>query len=173
MEKNLNVEEIEKIRKEKLKALEATIGNIEKACGKGSIMRLGESSAEKVESVSTGSLGLDYALGVARGERAPIDGEFNGKTGTIEHSFISGTYSGNGDGYKGEINLNVTVSENKIEKIEYQGKETADIGGKAIEDIIATILRSQSTQVDSISGATFSSRGTQEALDYALGIARG
>ncbi|MGY0402332.1 FMN-binding protein [Carnobacterium jeotgali] len=116
---------------------------------------------------------VDYALGVARGERAPIDGEFNEKTGTIEHHFISGTYSGNGDGYKGEINLNVTVSENKIEKIEYQGKETADIGGKAIEDIIATILRSQSTQVDSISGATFSSRGTQEALDYALGIARG
>ena len=59
MEKNINVEEIERIRKEKLKALEATIGNIEKSCGKGSIMRLGEAASEKVESVSTGSLGLD------------------------------------------------------------------------------------------------------------------
>jgi len=116
---------------------------------------------------------VDYALGVARGERAPIDGEFNEDTGTIEHHFTSGTYSGNGDGYKGEINLNVTVSENKIEKIEYQGKETPDIGGKAMEEIIARILRSQSSQIDTISGATFSSRGAQEALDYALGIARG
>ena len=60
MEKNITAEEVEKIRKEKLKALEATIGNIEKACGKGSIMRLGESAAEKVESIPTGSLGLDF-----------------------------------------------------------------------------------------------------------------
>ena len=64
MEKIVTAEEIEKIRKEKLKALEATIGNIEKACGKGSIMRLGETAADKVESISTGSLGLDYALGI-------------------------------------------------------------------------------------------------------------
>lgn len=116
---------------------------------------------------------VDYALGVARGERAPIDGEFNEETGIIEHNFTPGTYSGNGDGYKGEINLNVTVSENKIEKIEYQGKETADVGGIAIEEIIANVLRKQSSQVDTISGATFSSRGAQEALDYALGIAIG
>lgn len=89
MEKNLNVEEIEKIRKEKLKALEATIGNIEKACGKGSIMRLGESSAEKVESVSTGSLGLDYALGVGglpKGRIIEIFGpESSGKTTLALH----------------------------------------------------------------------------------------
>lgn len=89
MEKNLNVEEIEKIRKEKLKALEATIGNIEKACGKGSIMRLGETSAEKVESVSTGSLGLDYALGVGglpKGRIIEIFGpESSGKTTLALH----------------------------------------------------------------------------------------
>ena len=52
-----------KIKQEKLKALEATLGNIEKNFGKGSIMRLG-AEAEKMESISTGSLGLDYALGV-------------------------------------------------------------------------------------------------------------
>lgn len=73
---------------------------------------------------------VDYALEVARGERAPIDGEFNEDTGTIEHHFTSGTYSGNGDGYKGEINLNVTVSENKIEKLNTKEKKLLISGVK-------------------------------------------
>lgn len=116
---------------------------------------------------------VEYALSVARGERAPIDGEFNEETGTIEHHFVPGTYSGMGDGYKGKIDLNVTVSDNKIEKIEYNGKETPEVGGEAMDTIVASILRSQSSQVDTVSGATFTSRGAQEALDYALGVARG
>ena len=89
MEKNVTAEEIEKIRKEKLKALEATIGNIEKACGKGSIMRLGETAADKVESISTGSLGLDYALGIGglpKGRIIEIFGpESSGKTTLALH----------------------------------------------------------------------------------------
>lgn len=113
------------------------------------------------------------ALEVAQGKRAPIDGEFNEETETIEHNFTPGTYSGIGDGYKGEIELNVTVSEKKIEKIDYSGKETADVGGEAMNDIIADVLRSQSPQIDAVSGATFTSRGAQEALDYALDVARG
>ena len=89
MEKIVTAEEIEKIRKEKLKALEATIGNIEKACGKGSIMRLGETAADKVESISTGSLGLDYALGIGglpKGRIVEIFGpESSGKTTLALH----------------------------------------------------------------------------------------
>ena len=49
-------EDAQKIKQEKLKALEATLGNIEKNFGKGSIMRLG-AEAEKMESISTGSRG--------------------------------------------------------------------------------------------------------------------
>ena len=89
MEKNITAEEIEKIRREKLKALEATIGNIEKACGKGSIMRLGETTSDKVESISTGSLGLDYALGIGglpKGRIVEIFGpESSGKTTLALH----------------------------------------------------------------------------------------
>lgn len=89
MEKNVTAEEIEKIKKEKLKALEATMGNIEKSYGKGSIMRLGESSSEKVESISTGSIGLDYALGVGglpKGRIVEIFGpESSGKTTLALH----------------------------------------------------------------------------------------
>ena len=81
-------EDAQKIKLEKLKALEATLGNIEKNFGKGSIMRLG-AEAEKMESISTGSLGLDYALGVdglPKGRIIEIYGpESSGKTTLALH----------------------------------------------------------------------------------------
>ena len=81
-------EDAQKIKLEKLKALEATLGNIEKNFGKGSIMRLG-AEAEKMESISTGSLGLDYALGVGglpKGRIIEIYGpESSGKTTLALH----------------------------------------------------------------------------------------
>ena len=52
------------IKKEKLKALEATLGNIEKAYGKGSIMKLGDEAIDTVSSISSGSISLDNALGI-------------------------------------------------------------------------------------------------------------
>ncbi|OYW96013.1 MAG: recombinase RecA [Alishewanella sp. 32-51-5] len=48
----------------KQKALTAALGQIERQFGKGSIMRLGDSTALDIEAVSTGSLGLDIALGI-------------------------------------------------------------------------------------------------------------
>ena len=52
-------------QEERLKALEAAIGKIEKDFGKGAIMKLGESDANmNVETVPTGSLSLDVALGL-------------------------------------------------------------------------------------------------------------
>src|SRR5262245_42053867 len=70
---------------EKAKALQATLAQIEKQFGKGTIMRLGEGEAiEDIEVVSTGSLGLDIALGVGglpRGRVVEIYGpESSGKT---------------------------------------------------------------------------------------------
>ena len=67
------------------KALTAALGQIEKQFGKGSVMRLGDASASyDVEAVSTGSLGLDIALGIGglpRGRVVEIDGpESSGKT---------------------------------------------------------------------------------------------
>ena len=76
----------------KTKALAAALSQIEKQFGKGSIMRLGESEVAKdIEVVSTGSLGLDIALGVGglpRGRVVEIYGpESSGKTTlTIEMS---------------------------------------------------------------------------------------
>ncbi len=67
------------------KALAAALGQIEKQFGKGSVMRLGDSSASRdIESVSTGSIGLDVALGIGglpRGRVVEIYGpEASGKT---------------------------------------------------------------------------------------------
>ena len=52
-------------REDKLKALDAAISQIEKQYGKGSIMKLGDNSAHmNVETIPTGSLSLDIALGL-------------------------------------------------------------------------------------------------------------
>ncbi|WP_108680938.1 recombinase RecA [Methyloceanibacter sp. wino2] len=75
---------------DKEKALEAAISQIERACGKGSIMRLGQNeTAVEVESIPTGSLGLDIALGIGglpRGRVVEIYGpESSGKTTLALH----------------------------------------------------------------------------------------
>ena len=55
---------MEKQNSEKLKALEAALGQIEKQFGKGSVMKLGEFQAMNVEAIPTGALSLDIALGI-------------------------------------------------------------------------------------------------------------
>jgi len=74
---------------DKDKALAAALSQIERNFGKGSIMRLGEASAIEVESISTGSLGLDIALGIGglpKGRIVEIFGpESSGKTTLALH----------------------------------------------------------------------------------------
>ena len=68
----------------KRKALASALGQIEKQFGKGAVMRLGDRVNEAIETVSTGSLGLDIALGIGglpRGRIVEIYGpESSGKT---------------------------------------------------------------------------------------------
>lgn len=78
------------INEEKLKALDATIASIEKSYGKGSIMKLGDESAKlDIDTIPTGSLSLDIALGlggVPRGRIIEIYGpESSGKTTLALH----------------------------------------------------------------------------------------
>ena len=74
---------------DKDKALAAALSQIERNFGKGSIMRLGEASSIEVESISTGSLGLDIALGIGglpKGRIVEIFGpESSGKTTLALH----------------------------------------------------------------------------------------
>lgn len=79
----------EKLRLQRLKALEATLGSIEKNFGKGTIMKLGDNPVEQVDVISTGSIGLNHALGVGgvpKGRVVEIYGpESSGKTTLALH----------------------------------------------------------------------------------------
>jgi len=79
-----NLRVVENTAMDKSKALDAALSQIERAFGKGSIMKLGSQTALEIEAVSTGSLGLDIALGIGglpRGRVIEIYGpESSGKT---------------------------------------------------------------------------------------------
>lgn len=83
---------------DKTKALDAALGQIERAFGKGSIMRLGDEQAVEVATISTGSLGLDIALGIGgvpRGRVVEIYGpESSGKTTLALHIIAESQKSG-------------------------------------------------------------------------------
>jgi recombination protein RecA len=87
---NANLRVVEGTFVDKTKALDAALSQIERAFGKGSIMRLGKNQkAQEVETIPTGSLGLDIALGVGglpRGRVIEIYGpESSGKTTMALH----------------------------------------------------------------------------------------
>ena len=80
---------VENSSMDKEKALEAALGQIERAFGKGSVMKLGQNPITAIEAVSTGSIGLDVALGIGglpRGRVVEIYGpESSGKTTLTLH----------------------------------------------------------------------------------------
>src|ERR671924_2204420 len=85
------------------KALDAALSQIERAFGKGSIMRLGQrESAVETEAISTGSLGLDIALGIGglpRGRVIEIYGPgSSGKTPLALHMVAGGQRQGGARG---------------------------------------------------------------------------
>ena len=83
---------------EKLKALQSAMSKIEKDFGKGSIMKMGDQQIEHVEVVPSGSIGLDYALGVGgypRGRIIEIYGpESSGKTTLAIHAIAEAQKAG-------------------------------------------------------------------------------
>jgi recombination protein RecA len=86
------------IQKEKLKALALTLDKIEKSFGKGSIMRMGDKPVEDVPAISSGSIGLDIALGIGgypKGRIIEIFGpESSGKTTLAIHAIAEAQKAG-------------------------------------------------------------------------------
>ena len=86
------------VNKEKLKALQLTMDKIDKSYGKGSIMRLGDKAVDDVPSISTGSIGIDAALGVGgfpKGRIIEIYGpESSGKTTLAIHAIAEAQRAG-------------------------------------------------------------------------------
>src|SRR6185312_5008240 len=95
----LKVVEAPMVDKDKSKAIDAALSQIERAFGKGSIMRLGKNASPvEIETIPTGSLGLDIALGVGglpRGRVIEIYGpESSGKTTLALHSIAEAQKKG-------------------------------------------------------------------------------
>ncbi len=91
-------EEKSNINKEKLKALQLTMDKIEKSFGKGSIMKMSDRPVEDVPTISSGSIGLDIALGVGgypKGRIIEIYGpESSGKTTLAIHAIAEAQKAG-------------------------------------------------------------------------------
>lgn len=98
VEENNTMANIDKNSADKLKALQLTLDKLEKSYGKGTIMKLGESVVEQTEVISTGSLGLDIALGVnglPKGRIIEIYGpESSGKTTLAIHAIAESQKNG-------------------------------------------------------------------------------
>ena len=84
--------------KEKLKALQLTLDKLEKTYGKGTIMKLGDNAIEAVDVIPTGSIALDFALGIGglpKGRVVEIYGpESSGKTTLAMHAIAESQKTG-------------------------------------------------------------------------------
>jgi recombination protein RecA len=91
-------EDVSKTNNEKLKALALTLDKIEKSFGKGAIMRMGDKPVEDVPAISSGSIGLDVALGIGgypKGRIIEIFGpESSGKTTLAIHAIAEAQKQG-------------------------------------------------------------------------------
>ena len=88
--------------------------------------------------------------------------------------YQDGTYTGTGTGFKGDTTVQVTVQNGNISDITVLStNDDQEFFSRAKNTIINEILSAQSTQVDTVTGATFSSNGIIEAVADALGTAGG
>ena len=140
------------ISEEKQKALEAALGNIEKQFGKGSVMKLGDSSSHmQVEAVPTGCLSLDIALGVGgvpKGRIVEIYGpESSGKTTVALHMVAEVQKRGGIAGFiDAEHALDPTYAKNIGVDIDNLYISQPDCGEQALE-ITETMVRSGAVDV--------------------------
>ena len=146
---------------EKQKALEAALGQIERAFGKGSIMKLGEQKSMEIDAISTGSLGLDIALGVGgvpRGRIIEIYGpESSGKTTLALHIVAEAQKLGGVAAFvDAEHALDPVYARKLGADVEELLIAQPDTGEQALE-IADTLVRSQAVDVlvvDSVAALT-------------------
>ena len=92
-----------------------------------------------------------------------------------ETGYAPGAYEGTGRGHLGPIHVRIQVSPaGIIEDIAITGhRESVYPGEAAMEELLELVLETGGTDLDAVSGATFSSRGFLEAVEDALGKATG
>lgn len=86
-----------------------------------------------------------------------------------EEQAASGIFEGNGSGFGGELKLEVTVTDGKMEKIDViSHHESSVVYNRAIPIITERIIEAQTPEVDSVSGATFTSYAVKSAVAQAM-----
>jgi uncharacterized protein with FMN-binding domain len=108
-----------------------------------------------------------------------IEADYEARTQTVteepdnepsgEGIFKDGTYTGEGTGFGGTIQVQVTLEDEQITDIQILSAEGEDRAYLELaKGLLTTIIDEQSTAVDTVSGATFSSTGILEAVNNAL-----
>ncbi len=161
----------------KRKALTSALGQIEKQFGKGAIMRMGDRVNEAIETVSTGSLGLDIALGVGglpRGRVVEIYGpESSGKTTMTLQAIASCQRAGGTAAFiDAEHALDPTYAEKLGVKVDDLLVSQPDTGEQALE-IADMLVRSGAVDmvvVDSVAALTPKAEIEGEMGDSHVGL---
>lgn len=92
---------------------------------------------------------------------------------TASGSYIDGTFSGTGMGYRGNISVSITIKNGKITSISVtESRDDSKWLSRAASGVIDAIVASQTASVDTVSGATFSSEGIIDAVADALSKAQ-
>ena len=83
---------------------------------------------------------------------------------------LSGTYTGEGEGFGGTITVTLTLENGTITDCSIDGPdETESVGGVAIEELAEQVVAANGADIDGVSGATYTSDGVKEAVAAALG----
>ncbi len=97
-----------------------------------------------------------------------------GSMAMAEGLYQPGTYSGSAQGFGGDVEVTVEVTENEITSVSITGAaETPEVGGAALPELEKQVMDSQGSEVEGVSGATFTSTAVRDALADALAQASG
>jgi len=173
----LNFLKMSSEKEAKLKALQLTLDKLDKAYGKGTVMKMGDKAVEEVETIPSGSLGLDLALGVngyPKGRVIEIYGpESSGKTTLTLHAIAEAQKAG---GIAAFIDAEHAFDRNYAEKlgvdIENLIISQPDNGEQALE-IAENLIRSGAIDIvviDSVAALTPKSEIEGEMGDSKMGL---
>jgi len=162
---------------EKLKALKLTIDKLDKTYGKGSVMKLGDNTVEPIETISSGSIGLDLALGVGgypRGRIVEIFGpESSGKTTLAIHALAETQKAGGIAAFiDAEHAFDISYAQKLGVDIENLLVSQPDHGEQALE-IADALIRSGAVDIiviDSVAALTPRSEIEGEMGDSQMGL---
>lgn len=115
------------------------------------------------------ALALVFSLTACTGGTPDGSAQPSGSAPAAEGKFTPGTYEGEAQGFGGTIKVAVTLSADKIDTVEVlESTETDAIGEVALESLPQAVVDAQSSQIDTVSGATVTSTAFIEAVNAAL-----